>query len=84
MIITTITTTEKDDRGTLKWASGRADVSQYVFDVAVGQGARWSRDRRRAWRLDEGRRGNKEIPLGEAARIARFLNLSVPPPDDGD
>ena len=44
----------------------------------VGEGARWSSDRRTAWRLKDGNKGD-EISLAEAAQIAGRLGLPVPP-----
>ena len=67
----------KDGPGHYRWRDGEVDVSRYSSDYRVGEGAWWSEDRGRAYRLV---RGNvqEEIDLGEADRIAESLGL--PPP----
>ncbi|KAL3808289.1 hypothetical protein ACHAXA_009801 [Cyclostephanos tholiformis] len=67
----------KDGPGTYRWRDGEVDVSRYSSDYRVGEGVRWSADRKRAFRLI---RGNvqDEIDLDEADRIA--ANLGLPPP----
>jgi hypothetical protein len=64
----------KDGPGTYRWKDGEVDISRYSSDYRVGEGVRWSADRRRAFRLV---RGNvqEEISLGEAGRIADKLGL---------
>ena len=53
-------------------------VGQYNMGKDIGEGARWSSDRRTAWRLKDGDQGD-EISLAEAAQIAGRLGLPVPP-----
>jgi hypothetical protein len=67
----------KDGPGTYRWKDGEVDISMYSSDYRVGEGVRWSEDRRRAFRLI---RGNvqEEISLGEANRIANKLGLPMP------
>ena len=67
----------KDGPGLYRWKDGEVDISRYSSDYRVGEGARWSADKSRAFRLV---RGNVqgEIDLGEAARIANNLGLSPP------
>lgn len=67
----------KDGPGLYRWRDGEVDISRYSSDYRVGEGARWSADKSRAFRLV---RGNVqgEIDLGEAARIANNLGLSPP------
>lgn len=67
----------KEGPGLYRWRDGEVDISRYSQDHRVGEGARWSSDKSRAYRLV---RGNvqEEIDLGEAARIAYNLGL-VPP-----
>jgi hypothetical protein len=67
----------KDGPGTYRWKDGEVDISMYSSDYRVGEGARWSEDRSRAYRLV---RGNVqgEISLGEAERIAEKLGLPMP------
>ena len=69
---------KKHGKGTYTWANGEVDVKQYNMDKAIGEGARWSSDRRTAWRLKDGNKGGK-ISLAEAVQIARRLGLPVPP-----
>ena len=68
-------------KGTKTWANGEVDVQQCNMDKVIGEGARWSSDRRTAWRLKKGSApmfGGK-ISLAEAAQIAGRLGLPVPP-----
>mmetsp|Transcript_23067 Transcript_23067/g.47424 ORF Transcript_23067/g.47424 Transcript_23067/m.47424 type:complete len:320 (+) Transcript_23067:54-1013(+) len=67
----------KDGAGTYRWRDGELDISRYSSDYRVGEGVRWSEDRRRAFRLI---RGNvqEEISLREAERIADALGLPAP------
>ena len=60
------------------YADGEVEVGQYNMDKDIGEGARWSSDRRTAWRLKDGNKGD-EISLAEAAQIAGRLGLPVPP-----
>ena len=56
---------------------GEVDVGRYSSDYRVGEGVRWSEDRKRAFRLV---RGNvqEEIDLAEAGRICDGLGLRIP------
>ena len=54
-------------------------VGQYNMGKDIGEGARWSSDRRTAWRLKEYGMKGDEISLAEAAQIAGRLGLPVPP-----
>ena len=60
------------------------DVNLYFFHKPSGEGARWSCDRRQAWRLNDGKPaaaagggGSGRIPLSEAAQIAQRLGMSA-------
>ena len=59
--------------------TGSALAGQYNMDKRIGEGARWSSDRRTAWRLKEYGMKGDEISLAEAAQIAGRLGLPVPP-----
>ena len=63
---------------TFTYVNGRVEVGQYNMGKDIGEGARWSSDRRTAWRLKDGNKGD-EISLAEAAQIAGRLGLPVPP-----
>lgn len=65
-------------RGTCLWEEG-ALVSRYEFGSPVGDGAQWSADRLRAWRLADGEEA-EEISLEEATRIAVAVGEPVPGP----
>ena len=54
-------------------------MGRFSAGADVGEGARWSADRRTAWRLREGEQV-ESIPLDleEAARIAKEIGLPVP------
>ena len=67
----------REGRGTFRYAGGEADVGRYRGGADVGEGARWSADRKAAWRLQDGEAG-KPISLLEAAGIAAEIGL-VPP-----
>lgn len=58
----------------MPWQAGR-----YFAGADVGEGARWSADRKRAYRL-RGGKVEEEISLEEAARIAGALGIAVPAP----
>ena len=57
--------------------SPTAQVGRYAGGADVGEGARWSPDRARAWRLGGGT-VEREVSLAEAAEIAARLGLAVP------
>ena len=69
---------KKHGIGTYTYASGDVDVGCYEADADVGQGVRWSADRATAWEMQAGQPG-REIPLDEAAEIAKRIGLPVPP-----
>ena len=56
-------------------------VSRYEGGAEAGEGAKWSRDRRTAWRLDGCRQLSlqADLSLEEAAQIAARLGQPVPP-----
>ena len=69
---------QRAGRGTTLLAAGEAEVNEYVGDRRVRVGARWSADRRAAWRLQDGVVG-EPIKLADAAAIARAIRLEPPP-----
>ena len=64
-------------KGTYKYADGRAECTAYEAGREQGEGVRWSQDRARAWRLDNGAVA-EELSLQAAADIAAGLGLAVP------
>ena len=70
---------KKHGKGTYTYASGEVEVGCYEADADVGQGVRWSADRTKAWKLqDGGYYPWSRISLGKAAKIAERIGL--PPP----
>jgi len=67
-----------EGRGMYRLADGTAEVGRYFAGADVGEGARWSADRKTAYRL-RGGKVEEEVSLEEAARIAGALGLAVPP-----
>ena len=59
----------KDGMATFRWADGDIDAARYTMNSRVGDGARWSADRKKAWRLVAGE-PVEEISLERAAKIA--------------
>ena len=72
---------EKDGMATYRWAEGAVAVVQYRGGEPIGEGARWSADRRRAYRLEAGRKVER-ISLEKAAKIAKEMGLRVPDHSD--
>ena len=69
---------KKDGSGTYRYEkSGMAEISCYENGIPSGEGAKWSKDRRKAWRMNAGKLG-AEISLKEAMKIALNVGLSVP------
>ena len=46
------------------------DIHRYVDDQRFGDGVRWSKDRTKAWRLDNKGKKRNKVTLEEAMRIA--------------
>mmetsp|Transcript_41429 Transcript_41429/g.83063 ORF Transcript_41429/g.83063 Transcript_41429/m.83063 type:complete len:180 (-) Transcript_41429:284-823(-) len=66
-----------DGIGTYRLADGEAMVGRSKADAPVGEGAMWSPDRQRAWKLQDGEPMG-EITLEEAAAIAGRVGEPVP------
>ena len=73
-------------RGTLTYPNGEAEVGTFAATNGetevgtgrrAGEGARWSADRQKAWRMKDGKEVN-ECTLEEAAAIAAAIDLPVP------
>ena len=69
---------KKDGSGTYRYAtSAMAEISCNENGIPPGEGAKWSKDRRKAWRTNGGKLG-AEISLKEATKIALHVGLPVP------
>ena len=70
---------KRHGKGTDTYADGKVDVGCYEAGEKVGQGVRWSADRTKAWKLQDGGTSPwSRISLGKAAKIAARIGL--PPP----
>lgn len=61
---------KRHGRGKYQLADGRVENHRYVDDSRVGEGVRWSPDRKKAWRMIDGKVGTK-ISAKEAGAIAK-------------
>ncbi|KAL3823819.1 hypothetical protein ACHAXA_011606, partial [Cyclostephanos tholiformis] len=66
----------KHGAGTYHWVDGEVDVSWYQEDKRVGEGVRWTTDRKKAFRLVRGTK-KEELSLDEAYATAERLGLSL-------
>jgi hypothetical protein len=57
-------------KGKYQWTSGQIDIHRYENDQRVGQGVRWSANRKKAWSIREGKVQGR-VSLDQAAEIAR-------------
>ena len=67
----------REGHGTYRFANGRVKVGRYEMNADVGEGVRWSTDRQKAWRLQNGAVA-QEISLDEARQIAERVGEAVP------
>jgi hypothetical protein len=66
------------------WANGDVDALKFQDGSRTGEGARWSSDRSKAWRLEDGKKV-REVSKKGASQIAKRLGLPTPAgaePDD--
>jgi len=61
---------KRHGRGKYQLTDGRLDVYKYQDDIRVGEGVRWSANRKKAWRLVDGKQKSK-VSLQEAIEIAK-------------
>jgi len=59
---------KREGKGKYQLSDGRVDVYCYSNDKRSGAGVRWSRDRKKAWRLMDGKQKGK-VSIEEAVRI---------------
>ena len=64
-------------RGKLQLVDGSVDIYRYVKDKRVGDGVRWSQDRKNAWRLDENGEKKEAVSIAEAMHLANQCGLAV-------
>ena len=60
----------RNGMGKYQLTDGRVDIYRYENDMRVGEGVRWSTDRKKAWRLMDGKVKGK-ISLQVASEIAQ-------------
>ncbi|KAL3780732.1 hypothetical protein HJC23_001014 [Cyclotella cryptica] len=58
----------RNGRGKYQLTDGRVEIYRYVNDSRVGDGVRWSADRKKAWKMNDGKA--KRITMEEAIAIA--------------
>ncbi|KAL7483305.1 hypothetical protein ACHAW6_008958 [Cyclotella cf. meneghiniana] len=58
----------RNGRGKYQLTDGRVEIYRYVNDSRVGDGVRWSADRKKAWKMNDNKA--KRITLEEATAIA--------------
>mmetsp|Transcript_16930 Transcript_16930/g.33794 ORF Transcript_16930/g.33794 Transcript_16930/m.33794 type:complete len:175 (+) Transcript_16930:22-546(+) len=61
---------KREGRGKFQLLNGTVEIYRYVDDKRVGDGVRWSKDRKKTWRLDSKGRKKEKVALEEAMRIA--------------
>ena len=60
---------KRNGRGKYQLTDGRIEIYRYFNDTRVGDGVRWSANRKKAWRMIDGKVG-KAISMEEAVGIA--------------
>ena len=68
-----------EGRGLYLWADGTADSAVFQDGQYVGDGVRWSADRKRTWLLVDGEL-DAEITMDDARELTAELALRAPPP----
>ena len=61
---------KRNGRGKYQLTDGRVEIYRYVNDARVGDGVRWSANRKKAWRMNDGK-VTKRVSIEEAAAIAK-------------
>ncbi|KAL7544092.1 hypothetical protein ACHAXR_013542 [Thalassiosira sp. AJA248-18] len=61
---------KRNGRGKYQLTDGRVEIYRYVNDARVGDGVRWSANRKKAWRMNDGK-VTKRVSIDEAAAIAK-------------
>ncbi|KAL9180044.1 hypothetical protein ACHAXT_008014 [Thalassiosira profunda] len=60
---------KRNGRGKYQLTDGRVEIYRYVNDARSGDGVRWSANRKKAWRMNDGK-VVKRVSIEEAAAIA--------------
>ena len=60
---------KRNGRGKYQLTDGRVEIYRYVNDSRAGDGVRWSANRKKAWRMVDGKVKNK-VSMEEATGIA--------------
>jgi hypothetical protein len=60
---------QRNGRGKYQLTDGRVEIYRYVNDSRVGDGVRWSADRKKAWKMNGGK-VVKRISMDDATAIA--------------
>ena len=68
---------KRNGKGKYQLTDGRVDIYRYVNNVRVGDGVRWSANRKRTWRLKDGKVKGK-ISLQVATQIMALCSQGQP------
>jgi len=68
---------KRHGKGKYQLTDGRVDIYRYINDIRVGEGVRWSTNRRKAWRLVDGKPKGK-ISLQIASQIMLHIGEGQP------
>jgi hypothetical protein len=61
---------KRNGRGKYQLLDGRVEIYRYHNDARVGNGVRWSANRKKVWLINDGK-AIKRISLSEGVAIAR-------------
>lgn len=61
---------KRNGRGKYQLTDGRVEIYRYVNDSRAGDGVRWSANRKKAWRMNDGK-VTKKVSIENAAAIAK-------------
>jgi len=67
---------KRNGRGKYQLTDGRVEIYRYVNDSRVGDGVRWSANRKKAWRMNNGK-VTKKVSMEDATLIAKRCGLVV-------
>ena len=69
---------KRNGRGKYQLTDGKIEIYRYVDDCRVGDGVRWSSNRKKAWKMNGGK-AIKRVSMEEAAQIANRCGPQVEP-----